>query len=84
MDGKPIVFDQASRNFMKLTASEEGASCPYLYAWDDGQNAWVRHGKMIHEANSKDKEATETITFSASVQNSGSPRRSSRSPTSTT
>ena len=64
MDGKPIVFDQASRNFMRLTAFEEGASCPYLYAWDDGQNAWVRHGKIIHAANSKDKEATEKITFS--------------------
>ena len=27
-------------------------------------NAWVRHGKVIDKANSKDKEMTETKTFS--------------------
>jgi hypothetical protein len=64
MDGKSIIFDQASRNFMRLTSYEEGASCPYLYAWDDGHRAWVRHGKIIHAANSKDKKTTEKITFS--------------------
>ena len=64
MDGKSIIFDQASRNFMRLTSYEEGASCPYLYAWDDGHKTWVRHGKIIHAANSKDKETTEKITFS--------------------
>ena len=37
--GKPIVFDQASRNFMQLTAGEGYGSCPYLYAWDDGDKA---------------------------------------------
>jgi len=63
MDGKSIVFDQASRNFMKLTMVPEFGSCPYLYAWDDGQNVWVRHGKVIHAANSKDKEGTDTIAF---------------------
>ena len=61
--GRPVVFDQASRNFMQLTAGEGYGSCPYLYAWDDGHNAWVRHGKVIDAANSKDKEMTETKTF---------------------
>lgn len=61
--GKPLVFDQASRNFIQLTAGEGYGSCPYLYAWDDGQNTWVRHGKVIDAANSKDKEMTETKTF---------------------
>src|ERR1700730_4557825 len=63
MGGKQLVFDQASRNFMQLTAGEGYGSCPYLYAWDDGQNVWVRHGKIIHAANSKDKEITEAKTF---------------------
>jgi hypothetical protein len=61
--GKQIVFDQASRNFMQLTAGEGYGSCPYLYSWDDGDKAWVRHGKVIDDANSKDKEMTETKTF---------------------
>jgi len=62
--GKDIVFDQASRNFMQLTAGEGYGSCPYLYSWEEGERAWVRHGKVIHDANSKDKEMTETETFS--------------------
>ena len=57
------MFDQASRNFMQLTAGEGYGSCPYLYVWDNGHNAWVRHGKVIDAANSKDKEMTETKTF---------------------
>ena len=61
--GKPIVFDQASRNFMQLTAGEGYGSCPYLYSWDDGDKAWVRHGKVIDKADSKAKEMTETKTF---------------------
>ena len=61
--GKDIVFDQASRNFMQLTAGEGYGSCPYLYSWDDGDKAWVRHGKVIDDANSKDREMTETKTF---------------------
>ena len=63
MSGNQLVFDQASRNFMQLTAGEGYGSCPYLYAWDDGARGWVRHGKVIDKANSKDKEMTETKTF---------------------
>ena len=61
--GKPIVFDQASRNFMQLTAGEGYGSCPYLYSWDQSDKAWVRHGKVIDAANNKTKEMTETKTF---------------------
>jgi hypothetical protein len=49
---------------MQLTAGEGYGSCPYLYSWEEGERAWVRHGKVIHDANSKDKEMTETETFS--------------------
>ena len=61
--GHELVFDQASRNFMQLTAGEGYGSCPYLYAWDDGDHAWVRYGKVIDKANRKEKEMTETKTF---------------------
>ena len=61
--GKQIVFDQASRNFLQLTAGEGYGSCPYLFSWDDGDKAWVRHGKVIDAANNKDKEMTETMSF---------------------
>jgi len=61
--GKQLVFDQASHNFMQLTAGEGYGSCPYLYVWDDAEHAWVRHGKLIDKANRKDKEVTETKTF---------------------
>jgi hypothetical protein len=61
--GKPIVFDQASRNFMQLTAGEGYGSCPYLYSWDEDDKAWVRHGKVIDAANNQAKEMTETKTI---------------------
>ena len=48
---------------MQLTAGEGYGSCPYLYAWDDGDHAWVRYGKVIDKANRKEKEMTETKTF---------------------
>lgn len=63
VNGQKIVFDQASRNFMQLTAGSGYGSCPYLYSWDDGHDAWVRHGKVIDAANSQEKEMTETKTF---------------------
>lgn len=59
--GKPLIFDQASRNFMQLTAGEGYGSCPYLYAWDEGHKAWIRYGKVIDAANNK--EMTEKKTF---------------------
>lgn len=38
-----------------------GESCPVLYFQDPGQNAWVRHGKVIHSARGPDREETERI-----------------------
>jgi hypothetical protein len=63
LDGKPILFDQAARNFMELTAGEGYGSCPYLYAYDDWAEVWVRHGKVIDAADKKEKETTETLAF---------------------
>jgi hypothetical protein len=64
VNGQRIEFDAAARNFVRLTASfEEIGSCPILYAWDDGYTTWVRYGKVIHQANTKAKQATQTISF---------------------
>jgi len=63
VNDKPIVFDQASRNFMKLSAFSPVGSCPYLYSWHDGLKTWVHHGKVIHAARGKEKQMTELRTF---------------------
>jgi hypothetical protein len=65
LNGQRLTFDQASRNFMRLTAGEGYGSCPYLYAFDG--ETWVRRGKVIHSANAKEKEATQAISFSRLV-----------------
>jgi hypothetical protein len=36
---------------------------PLSLQWDDDQTTWVHHSKVIHVANGKDKEMTETRTF---------------------
>ena len=48
---------------MQLDGWRRLGSCPYLYVWDNGDNVWVRYGKVIDVANSKDKEMTETKIF---------------------
>ena len=35
IDGKSIVLDQASRNFMQLASYAQEGSCPLLYSWDE-------------------------------------------------
>jgi hypothetical protein len=63
VNGQRIEFDAAARNFVRLTSGEEIGSCPILYAWDDGLAAWVRYGKVIHQANTKTKQTTQIISF---------------------
>jgi hypothetical protein len=65
LNGQRLEFENAARNFMRLTAGEGYGSCPYLYAWDGV--AWVRRGKVIHDANSKEKEASQHISFSGLI-----------------
>lgn len=65
LNGQRLEFENAARNFMRLTAGEGYGSCPYLYAWDG--ETWVRRGKVIHSANSKEKEMSQRISFSGLV-----------------
>jgi hypothetical protein len=50
-------------NFLELTASQEGASCPYLLSWDDGDREWISHGKILQQGQGKADAYTETVTF---------------------
>lgn len=50
-------------NFLELTASQEGASCPYLLSWDDGDHEWVEHGKILDKGQGRTNAYTETVTF---------------------
>ena len=42
-------------------------SCPFLYAWDAAERAWVNHGKVIHTAEGAGREATERVAFDGLV-----------------
>jgi hypothetical protein len=65
VNGKPVMPDDVSRNFLELTAGEGYGSCPFLYAWDSGSSEWVRYGKVIHQATDKSKEMTEEVKLHA-------------------
>ena len=63
IDGEPIVFEEASRNFLKLAAGWGYGSCPYLYAWRNEEQGWIRYGKVIESADEEAKTMTERVTF---------------------
>lgn len=67
VNGKQINFDSTSRNFLAITVASGTGSCPYLYAWDQRNNAWSWRGKVIHDANAKEKELTQQIVFEGYV-----------------
>jgi hypothetical protein len=50
-------------NFLELAATQEGASCPYLLSWDDGDHEWISHGKIFQQGQGKANAYTETVTF---------------------
>src|SRR5262249_41031848 len=37
------------------------ASCPYLYAWSDRENAWTSYGKVLHVAEGRQRESIEQV-----------------------
>ena len=58
-----VILDEQSANFLSLTTSCDCGSCPYLYAWDQAAKSWRKHGKVIHTANGRDAQQTETVSF---------------------
>jgi hypothetical protein len=64
-DGKRIVLDDTSANFLELTAGEGYGSCPFLYSYDEAKATWVSHGKVIDNADDASKEMTQEVEISA-------------------
>lgn len=64
-DGKRIILEETSANFLELTAGEGYGSCPFLYSYDDAAKTWVSHGKVIDNADDPSKELTQDIDITA-------------------
>ena len=67
LGGERIVFDAMAPNFLEITAANEIGSCPILYAWSAPDATWIRHGKIIHQAQSRVSEQSETVAFEGFV-----------------
>ena len=65
--GETIAFDATPPNFIMITASNEAGSCPILYVWDARAAIWIRYGKVLHQAQTRVREASETVQFDGLV-----------------
>jgi hypothetical protein len=61
ISGTPVEFDKAPSNSFFVTAFATYGSCPYVYAFDDADKEWVRHGKTIDNASAPTKEMTQRL-----------------------
>jgi len=62
VNGVPLNLPNRSANYLELTMSEEVGSCPYLL-WQSPDGDWVRHGQILDEAPSKEREYTDARSF---------------------
>ena len=62
-DGR-ITLAKKSSNFLNVTITSGGASCPYLLAWNPATDRWSEYGKVLHVARSKDTEQAHTTHIS--------------------
>lgn len=67
LNGEKIDLNSGSEIYLGLTASSEGGSCPFVYAWSDKEGAFVNHGKILHKANGRDKEQSDSMSFDGFV-----------------
>jgi hypothetical protein len=65
--GETMAFDATPLNIILITASNEAGSCPILYTWDARAATWIRHGKVLHQAQTRVREASETMQFNGLV-----------------
>lgn len=61
LGGARVDLEETSANFMEVTAGDGYGSCPYLYGFDAGRKEWINYGKIIHEFNTREKKATQTV-----------------------
>ena len=62
-NGKRIELARPSANFIDLAVGREEGSCPYLLSWDRREEDWVDHGKVLHQAPTKESEYSELRVF---------------------
>jgi hypothetical protein len=62
-----IAFEATPPNVILITASSEAGSCPILYSWDTRTGTWVRHGKVLHQAQTQVREGSESVQFDGLV-----------------
>jgi hypothetical protein len=62
-DGEHFDLDGQSANFLGLTASVESGSCPFVHVWNEKLRAWVDHQKVLHHANTAERETTDVLKF---------------------
>jgi hypothetical protein len=68
VSGETMDLSGAAANyFEQLTASSGIGSCPYLYAWDETRQDWVRYRKVIHDAYAEELESTDTVELAGSA-----------------
>lgn len=61
VDGVRVSLTEESANYLELTASSGGGSCPFLYAFDETARDWINYGKVIDEANAESKRMTQEV-----------------------
>jgi hypothetical protein len=67
VNGIRVDLERGPASFIELVIADARGSCPYLLAWDGAQRDWTNHGKVLHRANSRELEYTETITIAGFV-----------------
>jgi hypothetical protein len=58
-----IDFVKVDPDIISLTTGDGAGSCPILFAWKDESKRWERWGKIVHGAQSRSKQETQTIVF---------------------
>ncbi len=56
-------LNRAANNFLNLSMSSGGGSCPYVEAWSNSDQDWVNHGKVLHHAHGIAKKEQDQITI---------------------
>ncbi|MDX2157448.1 MAG: hypothetical protein SFW09_13155 [Hyphomicrobiaceae bacterium] len=61
--GERLSFTHRVADAIHFTVDGGAGSCPVLYVWPASGEAWLRHGKIIHAANGRERTQTESVRF---------------------
>ena len=62
VDGQALTLEGGLANFLAITTSSGGGSCPYLHAWSPG-TGWRNTGKVIDRASGQSAQMSEERRF---------------------